>query len=733
MAEPNPTADLYIFLSSPVDGQYRADLRYFQPDDQTEKDSAGGTAVFNFDDLRSNSRKDKAYGELLRQAVFGEAASERSQYYNKALANAQGAGQELRLRIQIDRSARKLQDLRWETLLDPAGGAFLATDANRPFSRFLTSDDWQRIDLRPRASLQALVFVANPTDLKAGLTLGTQALAEVPVEAEVQRAQDGLVDFPKSQGIQDVPRLTVIASDPLQPGKATFDALKKRLGQGYDILYLVCHGALLEDDKDNKIQQPFLLLEMSDGSLDRHNASELVAFVRDMPAMLRPRLVVLASCQSGGQGKVPAAGATEEERSYDQGALAALGPRLVEAGVPAVVAQQDDVRMATISKFTPAFFAELLRSGQVDKAVALARSQVKNEPDWWVPVLYLRLRGGRLWFESGYASTGGFDAWKGIKINIRGRKCTPVLGSGMNEFLTGSARSIAMRWAKESLYPFERYQQEELHRVAEFLDLAEGEDTLYIFLYQLFAEELKKRFSDILPAALAAVDTASMVDMDELSKTCIDMITAIGGHRRQDAADPYRVLANMKLPIYITTNPDFLLEDAITDLGNKPQSLYFCWKESLITPEATDAWNQRVTPIPERPLVYHLFGRLDQPKSLVLTEDDYFDYLMWINRSEHPLKIPDHVVWAWKDTALLFLGFQMTDWNFRLLYRSILTEERRKERPDIRSVAVQLQPGDDNLRPASARETLRKYFGDKFNIYWGSAEDYLRDLALQLA
>ncbi len=177
------------------------------------------------------------------------------------------------------------------------------------------------------------------------------------------------------------------------------------------------------------------MLEKPDGSYDRRRRQRAGGFVRDLPASLRPRLVVLASCQSGGQGKVPGAGATEEERSYDQGALAALGPRLVEAGVPAVVAMQDDIRMATVSKFTPAFFAELLHSGQVDKAVALARSLIKNEPDWWVPVLYLRLRGGRLWFESGYASTSGFDfAWKGIKINIRGRKCTPVLGSGMVEF-----------------------------------------------------------------------------------------------------------------------------------------------------------------------------------------------------------------------------------------------------------------------------------------------------------
>ena len=732
MPEPSPTANLEIFLSSPVDGQYRADLRYFQPDDQTEDYPAGGMAVFDFDDLRSNARKPEAYGELLRQAVFGEAADPRSQYYSQKLATSQGAGQEMRLRIMIDRGAHKLQDLRWETLRDPPGGAFLAVNANQPFSRFLPSEDRQRIDLRSRANLKALIFVANPTDLKIGLTLGNQVLAEVPVQAEVQRAQNSLVDFPRSQGITETPRLTVVASDPLQPGNATYKALTAKLGQGYDILYLVCHGALLEDNAKTHVQQPYLVLEKSDGSYDQHNASDLVTFVRNLPASLRPRLVVLASCQSGGQGKVPNASATEEERSYDQGALAALGPRLVEAGVPAVVAQQADVRMATISIFTPAFFTELLRSGQVDKAVGVARNQIRHEPDWWVPVLYLRLSGGRLWFESGYAKDGEFDAWGAITPLLNTGECTPVLGSGMVEFMTGSARAIALRWARANNYPLEYHQQEELYQVAEYLDKKIGEVTLCANLYRLFADELKERFKDNLPAALAAANTKQMT-IKQLSETCINMISAIGAARRQDPFDPYRVLAGLKLPIYITANPDFLLEDAIREQNNTPpKSLYFCWKEALITPQAIEAWNQRGMPSPECPLVYHLFGRLDQPSSLVLTEDDYFDFLMWINRSNHQLPIPEEVTSAWQQNALLFLGFQLTDWNFRLLYRSILTEERSKLRPDIRSVAVQLQPGDDNLRPVSARDYLTKYFGDKFNIYWGSAEDYLRDLRLEL-
>jgi hypothetical protein len=45
-----------------------------------------------------------------------------------------------------------------------------------------------------------------------------------------------------------------------------------------------------------------------------------------------PRLVVLASCQSGGS-------------SHDGGALTALGPRLAEIGVPAVLAMQRCLRI----------------------------------------------------------------------------------------------------------------------------------------------------------------------------------------------------------------------------------------------------------------------------------------------------------------------------------------------------------------------------------------------------
>ena len=111
MTDPSKTADSYICLSSPLENQYRVDLRYFQPDEQTEKDSTGDAASFDFDALIAASLRPDRYGALLRKAVFGDAGSPRSQYFARSFANPQGVGQELLLRLLIDSSPRKLHDL----------------------------------------------------------------------------------------------------------------------------------------------------------------------------------------------------------------------------------------------------------------------------------------------------------------------------------------------------------------------------------------------------------------------------------------------------------------------------------------------------------------------------------------------------------------------------------------------------------------------------------------------
>jgi hypothetical protein len=113
---------------------------------------------------------------------------------------------------------------------------------------------------------------------------------------------------------------------------------------------------------------------------------------------------------------------------------------------------------------------------------------------------------------------------------------------------------------------------------------------------------------------------------------------------------------------------------------------------------------------------------------VVLTEDDYFDYLIGVTSNKD--LIPSVVRRALADTALLFLGFQMDDWNFRVLFRSLMSQEGRGRRNRYAHVAVQIDPEEGRtLAPERARRYLETYFqGADISIYWGSAEDFIREL-----
>src|SRR5262249_55404165 len=105
----------------------------------------------------------------------------------------------------------------------------------------------------------------------------------------------------------------------------------------------------------------------------------------------------LASCQSGDMGAP-----VDEGDSH-----AALGPKMAEAGIPAVVAMQGSVSMATVERFIPVFFRVLFREGRIDQAMAAARFEVRDRPDVASPVLFLRLRDGLMWYVPGFAPEPG--------------------------------------------------------------------------------------------------------------------------------------------------------------------------------------------------------------------------------------------------------------------------------------------------------------------------------------
>jgi hypothetical protein len=72
----------------------------------------------------------------------------------------------------------------------------------------------------------------------------------------------------------------------------------------------------------------------------------------------------------------------------------------------------------------------------------------------------------------------------------------------------------------------------------------------------------------------------------------------------------------------------------------------------------------------------------------------------------------------------------MEDWNFRVLFRSVMSREGRSRRRDYAHVAAQITPEEGRiLEPERARRYLEAYFQDtNISIFWGSVEDFAQEL-----
>jgi hypothetical protein len=377
---------------------------------------------------------------------------------------------------------------------------------------------------------------------------------------------------------------------------------------------------------------------------------------------------------------------------------------------------QGKITIQTSGVFMKRFFKELAGDGQIDRAVAVARYDVKDRPDAWMPVLFTRLKTGSIWSVAASAS-GGFEMWPALVSRIRQGKCVPIIGPGLFEFLLGSQREVAQRWAKTYRFPMAPSERENLPQVSQYLSIALNDTEFpHVELERYLEREMRDRYGSQLPEALVAAPLAAL-------------ISEIGRQRRaRDTAEPYRILASLPLPVYITTNPDNLMAEALVEANRTPEVALCRWKDVADWPDSVYDREPDYRPNPERPLVFHLFGRLGDPDTLVLTEDDHFDYLIGVTKN--PSLIPRPVVRAWGDHALLFLGFQVDDWNFRVLFKSIMSQAAQRQRPHV---AVQIDPEEGRSEePLRARAYLEQYFRkDDISFYWGSTEDFLKELGEQ--
>ena len=295
-----------------------------------------------------------------------------------------------------------------------------------------------------------------------------------------------------------------------------------------------------------------------------------------------------------------------------------------------------------------------------------------------------------------------------------------VLGPGLNEEILGCPREIAQRWAETYHFPMAPHQRDDLPQVAQFLAINQQAKTFpTLALERLLRRELANRFYDgTLPG--------------ELQKSSFTQVLSAVGERLQakSPSEPHKVLASLPFRIYITATPDNLLTDALRLAHKDPQVAICPWKETLVNLPSVFSEQPDYEPTEDKPLVYHLFGRFKEtskdPDSLVLTEDDYFDYLIGVTKNID--LVPKEIQRVMADSALLFLGFHIDDWDFRVLFRSLMSLEGSTRLGQYANVAVQIDPEVGRLmNPKLARRYLEKYFDNaKISIFWGRPEGFHR-------
>jgi CHAT domain/NB-ARC domain len=337
----------------------------------------------DLEDLLVNVSDPEKYGKKLFNVLFSESIREA---YDKVTARAEVQTEgRLRVRLWIDDSAAELHAFLWERLYHKHKGQMvpLAASILTPFSRYigLPVAEPQPINISP---IRLLLVISNPLNLPCGLH-------PIDVEQEIKNLQQALGDLrrvnyvqvtlmPGRSGLSSVLR-TQLELDGYQvlDNVTSLDNILRSL-PGCHVLHFLGHG-FFEREAGHGEGTAALYLEKENGSCQVVKDNDLV--LKLIAAEHVPHLVFLSACKSAQQ---------------DAKAFVGLGPKLIKAGVPAVVAMQDLAPMNLVRQLTDDFYRNLIEHGIIDLALNQARLLLfdRGTPNWSIPVLFTRLEQGQL-------------------------------------------------------------------------------------------------------------------------------------------------------------------------------------------------------------------------------------------------------------------------------------------------------------------------------------------------
>jgi hypothetical protein len=624
--------------------------------------------------LRSFSPESTEYGAQLGQVVFHGPNQE---FLTETLERAVGANAFVRIRIITAVDSPHINDIRWERLVDPRSGNPLAIAHNIAVTRWVEGVEgvgFPSVETRP---LKALIAIASPEDIEAG----PWKLPPIDRDFELRQIRSAL--YP------------VLCHDLSQKGCVTASRLAEALHEGFDILYLIAHGVrgtngihfLLEDEVGNA------------ATVGPYDLANRIAGDHG------PRLVLLGSCWSA-----------NHPTAANRLAPATLAPSLIQNGTPVVVGWNDMVPLDTARRFFGHFVKELRVGPDIDRATTSARRQLNNESrQWSIPVVFSSITDGDIrWSPTAFKETPkeDFPFWGDLCEAVLKQECTPIVGPGVLDSAPIEAHNFIIDLSQKYRFPL---LKQERPIVTKYLGSRFGR------------AELLKELDDAMRSQLLANARGAGLAPDPAA-TLPELATELARYRaKNDPDDLLRVLAGLPLPLYITTDPFDTLEGVLRDAGREPASDYPRWKNSLMPPlpVPTAEW----AGISRNPLVYHLFGRWEDPESLLITEDDLIEFLM----SGHKREVIPVQVQAWlRRSMLLFAGFPLQDFESHVVFKTLMPGGARNRPGQRIHVAAQAQP-DETWARRGAEADAEAYFTTYFRqasveVSWGSVKAFSRQL-----
>jgi len=181
------------------------------------------------------------------------------------------------------------------------------------------------------------------------------------------------------------------------------------------------------------------------------------------------------------------------------------------------------------------------------------------------------------------------------------------------------------------------------------------------------------------------------------------------------ATSIHRQLAALPFRFCIDITHGGFLATALRAAGKSPvQDFYWFRKERT---------GSLVDITPAQLFVYNLFGSLDEPDSLLLTENDLLDFLVHVAKNTPPL--PRNLISGFSDPniSFLFLGFGFRHWYLRVLLHVL------KAHGDRKNFSLVLEDNDFFAHPDQPRTVLFYHEQHRIQFRFASWQAFADELS----